>query len=259
MAALVHFVGPDDVFGLGVDQHDAGFETARGACGCTVSGASAGLVPGRAAWTRRPWLPFGWGDGWHRQECLCYFSEMNEEYYERTLPHWYPAGRSIFVTWRLYGSLPSTYSRKAGTDQVKAGEEFVRFDRCLDAAHFGPVWLKEPLVAESVIAALQKGAGELGQYSLRAYVLMANHVHLLIEPQAQLATIMKGIKGVTARNANRILGRRGKVFWQDESFDHWARDDAEEARIRLYIENNPVKAGLVARAEDWPWSSAASR
>ena len=183
----------------------------------------------------------------------------HEEYYERNLPHWYPAGRTIFITWRLYGSLPQAFGQQLRNAKLKAGDQFVRFDRRLDEARCGPIWLKEPLVAESVVATLCKGASELNQYSLRAYVLMANHVHLLIQPRAHLAAIMKGIKGVTARNANRILGRTGKVFWQDESFDHWARDDAEERRILRYIESNPVKAGLVARAEDWPWSSAAKK
>jgi hypothetical protein len=46
-------------------------------------------------------------------------------------------------------------------------------------------------------------------------------------------------------------------IWQRESYDHWVRDRAELERIKRYIENNPVKAGLVARASDYAWSSAA--
>jgi hypothetical protein len=64
-------------------------------------------------------------------------------------------------------------------------------------------------------------------------------------------------KGITARNANKMLNRSGKTFWQDESFDHWSRSPAEGQKIRLYIENNPVKAHLVARFQDWRWCSAA--
>jgi len=67
------------------------------------------------------------------------------------------------------------------------------------------------------------------------------------------------LKGYTAREANRILGRTGQHFWQEESFDHWSRDEDEFFRIIAYIENNPVKAGLVTRPEDWQWSSAAER
>jgi putative transposase len=54
---------------------------------------------------------------------------------------------------------------------------------------------------------------------------MANHVHVLFEPRVTVARIMGGIKGVTAREANRILGRIGQPFWQDESFDHWIRNE----------------------------------
>ena len=61
----------------------------------------------------------------------------------------------------------------------------------------------------------------------------------------------------TAREANRLLGRTGQPFWQAESYDHAVRDDRESDRIKGYIENNPVKAGLVANAEDYLWSSAA--
>ena len=67
------------------------------------------------------------------------------------------------------------------------------------------------------------------------------------------------MKGYTALEANRILGQTGETFWQNESFDHWPRDQDEFFRIVDYIENNPVKAGLVDRPEDWIWSSAAER
>ena len=65
------------------------------------------------------------------------------------------------------------------------------------------------------------------------------------------------MKRHTAREANRILGRTGETFWQAESYgDHWVRDEDEYRRIVAYIESNPVKAGLVERAEDYEWSSA---
>lgn len=88
---------------------------------------------------------------------------------------------------------------------------------------------------------------------------MSNHVHILIWPKALLSEITKAIKGFTAREANRVLGRKGKKFWQDESFDHAIRSEDEFYRIVRYIERNPVKAGLVESLEDWPWSSAARK
>jgi hypothetical protein len=71
-----------------------------------------------------------------------------------------------------------------------------------------------------------------------------------------LARITSAIKGVSARDANAALGRVGKPFWQDESFDHWVRSSAEGERIKHYIEWDPVKAGLATKPEDWRWSSA---
>ena len=56
-----------------------------------------------------------------------------------------------------------------------------------------------------------------------------------------------------------MLGRTGQPFWQAESYDHSVHDDRESDRIKAYIEDNPVKAGLVATAEDYLWSSAARK
>lgn len=86
---------------------------------------------------------------------------------------------------------------------------------------------------------------------------MANHVHVLLLPKVALSRLLQSMKGATARQANVILGRTGETFWQAESYDHWVRDEGERHRIAAYIENNPVKTGLVARAEDYLWSSAA--
>ena len=88
---------------------------------------------------------------------------------------------------------------------------------------------------------------------------MANHVHLLILPRVALSRLMQTLKGYTAREANKLLGRTGQRFWQAESYDRWVRDSREAERIRAYVENNPVKAGLVLRPEDYQWSSARGR
>jgi len=88
---------------------------------------------------------------------------------------------------------------------------------------------------------------------------MPNHVHILITPGVSLAKITQALKGKSARKANLILDRTGQIFWQDESFDHWVRCEREFCRIAAYIEENPVSAGLVKAAEDWPWSSATGK
>ncbi|MGA3241221.1 MAG: transposase [Bryobacteraceae bacterium] len=89
---------------------------------------------------------------------------------------------------------------------------------------------------------------------LRAWVIMPNHVPVLLLPKMSLPVIMRWLKGSTARQANPILGRTGEAFWQDESFDHRVRDGAELGLVH-YVEYNPVSA-LAANPRAWPWSSA---
>ena len=68
--------------------------------------------------------------------------------------------------------------------------------------------------------------------------------------------MMRWLKGRPSQVTNRILGRTGTAFWQDESFDHWIRSGEELQNLIAYVENNPLKAGLVETKEQWPWSSA---
>jgi putative transposase len=177
-------------------------------------------------------------------------------YTKRFLPHWQPQGQAIFITWRLHGSLPKQIQEINNVKKdISIGEAFVRRDRVLDQAQIGPLWLKDPRIAECVCSQLQK-LHQQQIFSLCAYVLMANHVHILIEPQAPLAQITQRMKGSTSREANLLLNRTGRPFWQSESFDHWVRNQGEWGKIRTYIERNPVAAGLVEKPENWPWSSA---
>ena len=129
-------------------------------------------------------------------------------------------------------------------------------DRYLDAARAGPLYLKQVPIAQLVVDSIRYGAQPLPYYDLQAFVVRANHVHLLVLPRVGPSRFLQTLKGYTAREANRLLGRTGQPFWQAESYDHSVRDDRESDRIQEYIENNPVKAGLVANAEDYPWSSA---
>ncbi len=174
-------------------------------------------------------------------------------FYRRRLPHWQPPGQDIFITWRLFGSLPRQMPPPKTTSSP--GAAFVHYDRILDVARTGPLWLKDPRIVEFILASLKNGH-DRRLFNVRAHVVMANHIHVLLTPIVPLAQLTQLVKGATARQANLILSRTGTRFWQDESFDHWVRDPGEGQKIRAYIERNPVSAGLVARAEDWPWSSA---
>jgi putative transposase len=176
-------------------------------------------------------------------------------FYRRRLPHWQPVGVPIFLTWRLHGSLPCGIHQPA-SDSVTEGQRFVELDRQLDAATSGPMFLKNPQVAAAVVEALFIAERKWKLYDLLAWVLMSNHVHVLLQPHKPLREVTRAVKNCSAREANLILGRTGLPFWQDESYDHWVRDGKELQRIVQYIEWNPVRAGLVERPELWPWSSA---
>ena len=180
-----------------------------------------------------------------------YFSQAMAEY-RRRLPHFHPDGEYLFVTWRLHGSLPVP-----PPDVIHAtpGHAFAAQDRAL-AQSRGTLWLSDSRVARQVAETIRDGERQKRFYESQAWVIMPNHVHLLILPQVALPKITHWIKGRTAREANRLLGRAGEPFWQHESYDHWVRSQKELHRIAAYIEENPVSAGLAATPEDWPWSSA---
>jgi len=164
----------------------------------------------------------------------------------------------LFLTWRLFGSLPQSVlqARREESSTLTEGQRFLAFDRQMDFAESGPTWLKQPEVATCVIDTLLLAAQDWGLYELHAWVVMSNHVHVLLTPHKAVEDVTRSVKKTSARRANLILSRTGRPFWQDESYDHWVRDAKEFERIAGYIEWNPVRAGLVKRPEDWPWSSA---
>lgn len=198
-------------------------------------------------------------------------------WYRRFLPHWQPADAPLFITWRLHGSLPATAIAQLSVERARINHDprsqdphsdwainqhkqfFAHWDTTLHTAD-GPHWLAQPDIAASVRNELHRGEKE-NLYCLYAYTIMSNHVHVLLQPlddpqtgqPIPLSRIMQTIKGRTARQANLKLNREGH-FWTRESYDHWARNEAELQRIVAYILNNPVKAGLVEEPLDWPWS-----
>ncbi len=179
---------------------------------------------------------------------------IHMEQFRRRLPHHHPEGKWLFATWHLHGSLPQALYPPPG--KLSSGSAFVWMDRYLDSARGGPLYLAQEAIARLVVESLRRGV-LLGHYELGAYVIMANHVHALLLPKVSPPRLLQSLKGATARQANLVLGRTGETFWQAESYDHWVRDEGEWDRIVAYIGNNPVKAGLVERAEDYRWSSAA--
>lgn len=199
---------------------------------------------------------------------------MAKMFYRRHLPHFQLPGSTLFVTFRLHGSLPAqvieqlrndgeTSDRQEKTAQDAASQmpddRFTEWDDCLDKG-MGPKWLAIPEIAQVVADALRYL--DKRKYNLVAYCIMPNHVHVVFTPLPlddagqdyhSLSSIMQSLKGFTARKANHVLGRKGH-FWQDESYDHVVRNEDELKRIVDYVLYNPAKAGLTDDFENWPWS-----
>lgn len=95
------------------------------------------------------------------------------------------------------------------------------------------------------------------KYKLIAYVIMPNHVHILIKPfgDHSLSSIMHSIKSYTSHEANNILRRKG-FFWSKEYFDRYIRNHDHFVKTFDYIANNPVKAHLCEKYTDWRFSSS---
>jgi REP element-mobilizing transposase RayT len=175
--------------------------------------------------------------------------------YRRNLPHLQPESTPLFITWRLWGSLPAIKQQKVLISDPTPGRIFAAKDRLLDKAS-GPKWLGDTRIAGFVATQIRRGNVDRGFYSLHAWVIMPNHVHLLFTPNLPVRKIMRWLKGSTANCANKVLRLTGSRFWQDESWDRSVRSGDELRRIVRYIEFNPVAARLVESPEDWPWSSA---
>ena len=86
---------------------------------------------------------------------------------------------------------------------------------------------------------------------------MPNHVHVLIKllPDCSLSGIVQKWKGGSAMEINSMLKRNG-TLWAVDYYDRTIRDEDHYYKCRSYIRNNPVKANLCEKPEDWEFSSA---
>ena len=177
----------------------------------------------------------------------------------RNLPHWTKRNAVYWITFRLADSVPRARLEEWSIERELWGrdhpvpwseEEWREYDQrfgerlenWLDSGH-GSCLLSRSEVREILRDCLLRFEGE--RLHLPAGVIMPNHVHLLLEPLNGhlLAGLLKGIKGASARNINRLLEREGRV-WQDESYDHIVRSKAQYRHLLRYIAGNPAQAGL---------------
>jgi REP element-mobilizing transposase RayT len=183
------------------------------------------------------------------------------------LPHFDHPDLLQFISFRLHDSVPAEViqgwraelrlSKDCDPSDPRVVELRDRIAKFEDEGH-GSCSLKDPRIAALVQDALHHFDGD--RYRLLAWCVMPNHVHLLIETREgwPLGDILHSWKSFTAKRANRILDRTGQ-FWMEEYFDRFIRNEKHYVSRVEYIEQNPVHAGLCARAEQWRFSSAGAR
>jgi REP element-mobilizing transposase RayT len=103
--------------------------------------------------------------------------------------------------------------------------------------------------------ALLRRVGERTGWTLATWCLMGTHYHLIVFTPAEplVSKAMQVLNGVYARELNHRHGRRGHVFGERFTDTLAAGEQHLEASVD-YVLDNPVRAGLVGRPQDWPWS-----
>ncbi len=176
------------------------------------------------------------------------------------LPHIEAGRRYQFVTYRLADSLPAFLIEMWKKELAELPEpEFKkqyhrRIESYLDEGH-GSQILRNPVAATIVQDSLLFGHPE--RYALAAWVIMPNHVHILIGPSDgwTLSRIMHDHKSYTSHEIGKKLSLPGQ-HWQVENFDRFIRNPEHFDAVARYIEWNPVKAKLCADPKSWIYSSA---
>jgi REP element-mobilizing transposase RayT len=171
------------------------------------------------------------------------------------LPHFDHPGLIQAVTFRLADAMPAE-RRDEWELFSKIEDDAVRRQKIedyLDAGH-GSCVLRDDRAAQIVETALLFFDGQ--RYRLLAWVVMPNHVHVIVEPMPNhpLGSILHSWKSYTANEVNKLLRRTG-ALWEPEYHDRFIRDERHLKNAINYVHENPVKARLVKQAELWRWSS----
>ena len=183
------------------------------------------------------------------------------------LPHFDHPCLVQSITFRLADSVPTDVVDGWRAELKLVGGEAADDPRCADLRERiekysdegkGACWLRKPEIAEIVENALLHFDGE--RYRLLAWCMMPNHVHVLIETMNgfPLGTVVHSWKSFTAKECNKTLQRTGE-FWMPDYFDRFIRDARHLRAVVDYIANNPVKAGLCGKPEEWRWSHLGTR
>ena len=187
---------------------------------------------------------------------------MDRIFHRRNLPHLYYKDGIYFITARTAGSIPLPVLKKLKINKYfnddssfdKFKNHFTKYDAYLENNSTRNNYLSNEMAASILQECLHYPDNK--EYFLICYTIMSNHFHLvfeLLEGNKGVSKIMQSIKGVSARRINEVLNRKG-TYWQDESYDRLVRDDKELYFVIRYTLNNPVKAGLCKKWDEWKYT-----
>ena len=115
--------------------------------------------------------------------------------------------------------------------------------------------LREPPIAELVVAQIRRTA-RARSFAITAYCVMPDHVHLLLEGRSTSADVRGFVKQLKQGTGQRFAHQRGRSLWQEGYYDRVLRPTESAAMVARYIIENPVRAGLVTSALDYPYSGS---
>jgi putative transposase len=185
------------------------------------------------------------------------FAEIEKS--QNRLPHWKQNQTAYFVTYRLHDSIPEVLMKRWREERDQWCDEHPQpwptdieadyhkrfssvIDRHLDDGH-GSCLLRDPTNAEILAASFHHY--DQRNYLLHAWVIMPNHVHVLVSPgeNDSLNRIVAAWKRFTGTRINARTGVHG-AFWQKDYFDRLIRDWDHFMNVARYIRRNPIKAKL---------------
>jgi REP element-mobilizing transposase RayT len=145
-----------------------------------------------------------------------------------------------FITFRTAASVDSYVKKIMNETNTTTSQIQYNLDKYLDRSQNGAI------LNNTVLSHLHRYLLLEDQklYDLVSFCIMPNHVHILFKQLKPLDTTIKTIKGKSAIEINKILGSSGK-FWASEYFDKVIRDEKHFDVVYRYIQNNPIKAGLI--------------
>jgi len=128
---------------------------------------------------------------------------------------------------------------------------FRRYFLTICTHHRARVFIEDDRVA--VITAQLTRIAAAERFSVTAYCLMPDHIHGLVEGQHDAADFRKFVRMFKQQSSFHWKRTCGATLWQRSYFEHVLRDDEDGLRVAKYILENPLRAGLVARVEDYPY------